>query len=60
MSDERHVPRRWEEIERLYHGALARHVDQRAAFLTDACADDEVSRQEIELLLRYVGFARGP
>jgi hypothetical protein len=44
-------PERWQEIERLYHAALARPVGERAGFLAEACAGDEVLRREVEMLL---------
>ena len=43
--------KRWQEIEKLYHSALAREPAERAAFLKEACAGDEVLRQEVESLL---------
>jgi eukaryotic-like serine/threonine-protein kinase len=48
-------PERWATIERLYHAALARPIDQRAAFLADSCAGDEELRCEIESLLAQDG-----
>ena len=47
------TPERWQEIERLYHAALERDDDQRAAFLADACPDDEELCREVESLLAY-------
>src|SRR5262245_13801410 len=44
-------PDRWDAVERLFHAALARPVDERAAFLADACAGDEELRREVETLL---------
>jgi len=44
-------PERWATVERLYHGALARPVDERPAFLAEACAGDEALRREVESLL---------
>ena len=44
-------PNRWATVERLYHAARARTVDQRAAFVADACAGDEELRREVESLL---------
>jgi hypothetical protein len=32
---------RWATIERLYHEALSRPAEERAAFLADACAGDD-------------------
>ncbi|MGH9254698.1 MAG: protein kinase domain-containing protein, partial [Vicinamibacterales bacterium] len=42
---------RWEHLERLYHAALARSAEERAAFLTEACAGDERLRRDLESLL---------
>ncbi len=44
---------RWPEVERLYHAALERAADERAAFLTEACAGDDDLRHEVESLLAY-------
>src|SRR5262252_7519932 len=44
---------RWQQIETLYHAALERPPDERAAFLADACADDSGLLREVEELLRY-------
>src|SRR5262245_2621043 len=46
------TPERWQFIERLYHTALERDTDERAAFIADACAGDEALRCEVESLLR--------
>jgi serine/threonine-protein kinase len=48
---------RWQRIEELYHAALDRAPEERAAFLTEACADDSGLRREVEELLRYDGAA---
>ena len=45
------TPDRWSEIERLYHAAAARDVEERATFLADACGPDDALRQEVESLL---------
>jgi serine/threonine protein kinase/Tol biopolymer transport system component len=45
------TPERWQAIERLYHAALERADDQRAAFLAAACPDDEELCREVESLL---------
>src|SRR5437867_8585249 len=42
---------RWQEVERLYHAALAREGDQAAAFLKEACAGDDALRHEVESML---------
>jgi serine/threonine protein kinase/dipeptidyl aminopeptidase/acylaminoacyl peptidase len=44
-------PDRWATVERLYHAALARPADRRAAFLAEACAGDEELWREVESLL---------
>jgi serine/threonine protein kinase len=46
-------PERWRQVERLYHAALERATEERAAFLDGACADDEALRREIESLLAF-------
>lgn len=44
---------RWQHVERLYHAALERGAEERAAFLIDACAGDDALRTEVESLLAY-------
>ena len=44
---------RWQQVERLYHAALERGAERRAAFLAEACAGDEGLRREVESLLAY-------
>ncbi len=44
-------PERWKQIEQLYDAALELDVSQRAAFLAQACAEDEALRQEVAALL---------
>ena len=55
-------PARWQQIERLYHQALAHPAQQRIAFLAEACRDDEPLRREVQALLdaqaSAVGFRR--
>src|SRR5881296_2260279 len=57
-------PERWQQVERLYHAALGLEAAQRAAFLKEACVDDEALRQEVESLLAYQekveGFVEAP
>jgi len=48
---------RWQHIERLYHSVLEKKVNERAAFLDQACAGDEGLRREVESLLSYAGAA---
>ncbi len=42
---------RWREITRLYHEAANTPPRERAAFLQEACRDDEALRREVESLL---------
>ena len=42
---------RWRTISQLYHEALTRSADDRAAFLAERCAGDHELRKEIESLL---------
>lgn len=46
-------PDRWQQVERLYHAALARPAEERAVFLAEACAGDEALQREIESLLAH-------
>ena len=43
---------RWASVDRLVEAALEREPHERAAFLREACADDEALRREVESLLR--------
>ena len=45
------TPERWKRIEELYHAARARPPADRAAFLAEACSDDEAMRRNVESLL---------
>jgi len=45
------TPRRWQQIERLFHDALERPLEERAAFLDQSCAGDESLRREVNALL---------
>ena len=45
------TPERWQEVNRLFHSALALEPVQRAAFLDQACADDPELRKEVESLI---------
>ena len=44
-------PRRWQQIEHFYRAALLRPIEERAAFLEEACAGDEALRLLVEALL---------
>jgi predicted ATPase len=46
------IPERWQQTEALFHAALKLEPEQRAAFLMEACAGDEILRQAVELLLK--------
>jgi eukaryotic-like serine/threonine-protein kinase len=46
-------PTRWNQIENLYHAALACGQDSRAALLQSACEGNEALRSEIESLLEF-------
>src|SRR5262245_53999084 len=51
MKPEEIEPQHWERIEWLYHAALDRDANERAAFLAEICAGDESLRGEVESLL---------
>jgi len=44
---------RWDQIQDLYHRALARNKADRPGFLREACLGDESLCQEVESLLKY-------
>src|SRR5215216_1478655 len=46
-------PEQWEQIERLCQAALEYEQNKRAAFLDEACAGNELLRQQVESLLAY-------
>ncbi len=46
-------PKRWQQIDRVFQLALDRAPSERAAYLSEACADDADLRREVELLLAY-------
>jgi serine/threonine protein kinase len=45
------VTDRWQRLSSIYHGALGRGIDERAAYLTAACGSDAALRREVESLL---------
>jgi serine/threonine-protein kinase len=47
------TPERWQQIDSLFKNALECESDRRSALLDEACADDEVLRNEVESLLKY-------
>ncbi|HUE81829.1 MAG TPA: protein kinase [Pyrinomonadaceae bacterium] len=46
-------PENWEQVERLYHDALERESESRAAFLDEASEGNEELRREVAALLAY-------
>jgi hypothetical protein len=48
---------RWQLVEQLYHSAMGRDQSDRAAFLEEACKDDDALRREVESLLAVQGKA---
>ncbi|MBS1790615.1 MAG: protein kinase [Acidobacteria bacterium] len=42
---------RWQQIEQLYHAATERAPEERAAFVSEACAGNEELRREVQSLL---------
>src|SRR3954452_16825307 len=47
----------WEQIAQLHRAALEIEKGDRAAFVTEACAGDELLRREVESLLALEGSA---
>ena len=47
------TPDRWHAIEQVFHAALTRPLDERPAFLAQACGDDRALREEVESLLAH-------
>jgi serine/threonine protein kinase/tetratricopeptide (TPR) repeat protein len=47
------TPERWQQVEELFHSALAREPGQWATFLAQACADDESLFKEVESLISF-------
>jgi Tol biopolymer transport system component len=50
---------RWQQIEQLYHAALAQPAPDRARYLGEACAGDEALRRDVESLLQSPATADG-
>src|SRR5262245_30951661 len=46
-------PERWARINDLYHAALERNENERVAFLTETCGEDEALVEEVLSLLRF-------
>jgi hypothetical protein len=45
------LPKRWREIETLFHAACGLDPDQRRAYMESACGADEELRREVQSLL---------
>ena len=45
------TPERWKRTEELYQAARTRPSGERAAFLAEACRDDEALRRDVESLV---------
>jgi eukaryotic-like serine/threonine-protein kinase len=41
----------WKQVEKIFNSALDRPIDERDAFLTEACGDDQSLRREVEYLM---------
>jgi hypothetical protein len=52
-------PEQWQRIEQLFQSALELEPSKRAAYLNQACGDDEALRHEVESLLIYQAAAGG-
>ena len=53
MKPEQMRPERWQQVEALYLAALEHEASRRAAFLAEACVEDEALRREVESLIRF-------
>ena len=45
------TPERWKQVSQIYEGARIRPAAGRAAYLAEACADDEALRRDVQALL---------
>ncbi|MGH9841285.1 MAG: hypothetical protein ACREEM_21225, partial [Blastocatellia bacterium] len=45
------TPERWKQVKEIFNAALDRPVDERGAFLSEACGDDPSLRHQIEHLI---------
>ena len=45
------TPERWRQITGIFHAALSRQADERAAFVAANCGDDALLRNEVESML---------
>ena len=53
------TPEQWRRIEALYHAARERTQPDRHAFVTEACAGDDVLQRQVETLLGGPASAEG-
>ncbi len=53
------TPERWKRVEELYHAARDQPPGERAAFLAEACPDDQALRRDVESLLKEPESADG-
>lgn len=53
------TPERYQEVGQLYRAALEVEPERRAAFLAEACGDDEALRREVESLLSFATRSGG-
>jgi serine/threonine protein kinase/sugar lactone lactonase YvrE len=44
-------PERWQQVDQVFQAALERTPEERAAFISGACGDDDSLRREVEALL---------
>lgn len=44
-------PEKWAQVDRIFHAALQRRAAERVSYLTEACGDNRVLRDEVESLL---------
>ena len=49
----------WSQVETIFHAALERTASERAAYLQEACGNDDELRREIESLLAYENETAG-
>lgn len=49
---------RWQDVKRIFEGALDRPPSQRFAYVAEACGDDEELLREVHSLLRSLDDAR--
>jgi hypothetical protein len=44
------TPERWQQVEKIFQAALDRTPEERGRFGSEACADDEFLRRDVEKL----------